>query len=786
MTRNISWRQWGLLILTLAVLATSTDPAAGQGVLIHVQPDAHWRLPRPYLPRPPQPHPASYKIESLEISAKLADTTARVQVSQTFKNTGSGQLEACFMFPLPYDGAIDQLTLLVNGKEYLAKLLTKDEARRRYEEIVRSSRDPALLEWVGTGMFQTSVFPIPAGESRTVTLRYTQLCRKSHGLTDFLFPLSTAKYTDGALDKLSLRVSIESPSDIKNVYSPSHDVEIDRPDDRHAVVKLDAKNTVPSEDFRLFYDAEKGNVAASVVSYRPEKDEGGYFLLLATPRIKQPKDDDENASKTVIFVVDRSGSMSGEKMEQAKEALKFVLNNLRKGDTFNIVAYDSEIETFRPELEKFTDESRTAATGFVNGLYAGGSTNIDGALARALGMLEDSNRPTYVIFLTDGLPTVGETNEAKIVQHASKANDVRARMFTFGVGYDVNSRLLDKLAREHHGQSEYVRPDDDIEDSVSRLYRRIGAPVMTEVELAVDVEDAKTSDGPTTTRVYPKGQFDLYAGDQAVIVGRYRTPGDAKVKLSGAVGGKEQSFDFPAELVAKSDDDTNSFVAKLWATRRVGEIIDELDLKGHNEELVKELVDLATKHGILTPYTSFLADEESLRRDPRSRVESAAIELRALQETEGRHAFSQRAAKGSYQYAERAAAPAAGGFGGGGFGGRSGRRGAAPAAAEPLDAASVSNLSTTAGRGVRYYDAKSDKLAIAGDLISVGRKTLARRGDRWVDTTVNEEEEKSAQAIERYSRDYFDLVERHGKHVAQYLAIEDPVVIELDGKVYSW
>jgi Ca-activated chloride channel homolog len=781
MTRELFRRRWGLVTLVLAMAAAPVSPALAQGVLIHVIPGAPYRLPRPYLPRPPQPPAASYRIESLEINAKLADTTARVQVSQTFRNTGSGQLEARFVFPLPYDGAVDQLTLLVNGKEYSAKLLSKEEARKRYEEIVRTCRDPALLEWVGTGMFQTSVFPIPAGESRTVTLRYTQLCRKSHGLTDFLFPLSTAKYTDGAIDKLSLSVSIESPSDIKNVYSPSHEVEIERPDDRHAVIKLDAKNTIPAEDFRLFYDAEKGNVGASVVSYRPEKDEEGYFLLLATPRIKQAKeDDDDRAAKTVIFVVDRSGSMSGEKMDQAKEALKFVLNNLRKGDTFNIVAYDSEIETFRPELEKFTDETRKAAAGFVNGLYAGGSTNIDGALTRALGMLKDSDRPTYVIFLTDGLPTVGETGEAAIVKHAGEANDVRARVFTFGVGYDVNSRLLDKLARENHGQSEYVRPDDDIEDSVSKLYRRIGAPVMTEVELAVDVEDAKKSDGPTVSRVYPKGPFDLFVGDQAVIVGRYRTPGDAKVKLSGTVGGKEQSFDFPAEFVAKSDDDTNSFVAKLWATRRVGEIIDELDLKGRNEELVKELVDLATKHGILTPYTSFLADDTGAPRQVEAQVSSAGVELGALQATEGELAFRQRAAKGSYQYAERAATPAARGYGvgGGGFGG------AQPGEAHDLD--SLEMLSETNGRGVMYYDAKADKQVIARSVIAVGRKTLFRRGDRWVDSTVTEDEEKSAKAIERYSREYFDLVTRHGKHVAQYLAIEDPVVIKLDGTVYSW
>jgi Ca-activated chloride channel homolog len=772
--------QRATLILVAATLAVAiATPTFGQGMLIDVRPGHRFRLPRPIWPPRPEPQTSSYKIESLEVNAKLADTMARVQVSQTFKNTGSGQLEACFVFPLPYDGAIDQLTLLVNGKEYAAKLLSKEEARKRYEEIVRTNRDPALLEWVGTGMFQTSVFPIPAGECRTVTLRYTQLCRRSHGLTDFIFPLSTAKFTDGTLDKLSVRVSIDSPADIKNVYSPSHDVEIDRSDDddRRAVVKFDAKKTIPTDDFRLFYDTGKKQVAASVVSYRPDKDEDGYFLLLATPQIKAPEDEeDERTAKTVIFVVDRSGSMSGEKMDQAKEALKFVLNNLRKGDTFNIVAYDSEIETFRPELEKFNDETRSAATGFVNGLFAGGSTNIDGALDRALDMLKDDDRPTYVIFLTDGLPTVGETGEAAIVKHASKNNNDRARLFPFGVGYDVNSRLLDRLARENHGQSEYVRPEEDIEDSVSKLYRRIGAPVMTDVQLAVDVEDAKESDGPVVTRVYPSGKFDLFAGDQAVLVGRYRTPGDAKVKLTGTVGGEEQEFDFPADLVDDSDDDTNAFVAKLWATRRVGEIIDELDLKGRNEELVKELVDLATKHGILTPYTSFLADESAPAHDQASLYRGAEVQLRVLSEAEGDYGFRQREAKAAFQYARRPAA--AGGFGGAVSG--------APAASGALGSESLERLSETAGRGVTYYDAAQDEHVVSANCIVVGRKTFFRRGEQWVDSSMTEAEQKAAKRIERYSREYFDLVERHGKHVAQYLAIEEPVCIKLDGNVYSW
>lgn len=761
-----------LLASVLLIFAFSVQSAA-QGVLVDVRVDHAIRLPRP-IPWPPHeqptPPPASYKIEAIDVNAKLTDQVARVQVSQVFENTGSVQLEASFMFPLPYDGAIDQLTLLVDGKEYDAKLLSKEEARQRYEEIVRKNRDPALLEWVGTGMFQTSVFPIPPGAKRTVTLRYSQLCRKSYGLTDFIFPLTTAKYTSKPLAKLNIRVAIESGSPIKNVYSATHKVEIDRPDKTHAVVKYDAQDLVPGEDFRLFYDSGDGEVGASTVSYRPKADEDGYFLLLASPEVKA--DDDEKATKTVVFVVDRSGSMSGDKMEQAKSAAKFVLNNLREGDLFNIVAYDSEIETFRPELEKFNNETRAAALAFVDGLFAGGSTNIDGALKRALGMLADSKRPTYMLFLTDGLPTTGETGESAIVKNSQEANDVRARIFAFGVGYDVNSRLLDKLARENFGLSQYVRPNEDIEASVSALYRKIGAPVMTNIKVTVDVEGHDR--GELVSRLYPKGEFDLFAGDQVVLVGRYRADGDAKVKLTGKIGDDEETFRFPATLVAKSDDDTNAFVAKLWATRRVGEIIDELDLKGRNEELVNELVALATEHGILTPYTSFLADETSDVREVAQNRERALSEVKSLEEVSGRYAFSQRGEKLALQSAIQAPTADASGSGGE-------FRGSAE------DASSLRRAGGGFfGGNVQYFDAVGDKDMAAFNCRQIGRKTFFERGGRLVDSSVTAEQEKSCRKIERYSREYFDLIEQHGKHVAQYLALDEPIVINLGGETYEW
>ena len=638
--------------------------ARAQGLLVVVDPAEHIRLPRPPIiiwpphpfpphpwPRPipvPEPAPVSYKIDTLEVDARVNDQVAKVQVSQSFVNTGSRQMEVSFIFPLPYDAAIDRMTLLVNGREMPAKLLSADDARRFYEEIVRKNRDPALLEWMGTGMFKTSVFPVPPGAKRTVSLRYVQLCRQQEGMTDFLFPLSTAKYTSQPVEKINFRIAVESREDIKNIYSPTHTVEIKRPDDRHAVVSFTAKDQVPASDFRLLYDIGRGKVSMRVLTYRPDKNQDGYFLLLASPEIKAGN---ERPKKTVLLVMDRSGSMSGQKIEQVRAALKHVLNNLREGDLFNIIAFDSEVESFRPELQRYNDKTRREALGFAEGIYAGGSTNINEALRVALGQLTDAGRPSYVVFLTDGLPTVGETNEMRVVANSKEFNKVHARIFCFGVGYDLNARFLDKLVRENFGLSEYVRPDENIEEHVARLYNRIESPVLTGMKLRYDFDAVKMEEGSPISRVYPRETVDLFAGDQLVVVGRYRKPGAAKVVLTGRIGDKEEKFDFPATFVEQSNDESLAFIEKLWAIRRVGEILDQMDLNGKNGELVKELVELATRHGILTPYTSFMADETTNIHDVTSNFDRANRRLESLAQTGGAAGTAQRAMKGDFQKA---------------------------------------------------------------------------------------------------------------------------------------
>ncbi|MGM0488180.1 MAG: VIT domain-containing protein [Planctomycetota bacterium] len=804
--------------LPVVVVLLSPAGSFAQGLLVDDRPEHRFRLPRPRIwppphppmprpprPRPPRPEPPrSYKIQALEVHATLADQVAKVQVSQSFVNTGSRQMEVSFVFPLPYDGAVDRMTFMVDGREYPAKLLTASEARRIYQDHIRRNEDPALLEWMGTGMFKTSVFPVPAGAKRTVTMHYSQVCRKSQGLTEWLFPLSTAKYTSKAVEKVLIEATIQSTVPLKNIYSPTHSAEIKRPTNKRARITFSSKDCIPTSDFRLMYDVGEQPVAANLLSYRPDTDKEGYFLLLVSPDIERSTD--KPIPKTVMFVVDRSGSMSGKKIEQAKGALRFVLNNLNEDDLFNIVAYDSRIESFKPELQRYDDQTRAEALGFVEGIYAGGSTNIDEALQAALGQLRDEKRPAYVVFLTDGLPTAGERRASRIVKNAVDANQVRARVFTFGVGHDVNSRLLDKLARQGFGQSHYVRPNEDIEAHVARLYQRIGAPALVDVDVSWDLEGYPAEKGSPVSRVYPKGTFDLFAGEQLVVVGRYKQPGQAKIRISGTVDEQKKSYDFPVKLTKSSGDDSEAFVEKLWALRRVGEIIDQIDLEGKNEELVDELVALATKHGILTPYTSFLADETTNVRDVASNQTRTDLALDALREESGSAAFGQRRVKNMFQRAQsapmqgygraadtgtvaKAPRPSAargtfggmggvGGMGGGGYSGRS---------AEQRQGGGGAPAGNATGAAARPSEPRPEEQAEAEPtVLNVGTKTFFRRNGRWEDSALTERQLQNVHKIERYSDEYFDLSQRFGKEVSKYLAIEGNVIVVLEGEAYEF
>jgi Ca-activated chloride channel family protein len=746
--------------LVVALLLAWGAATRGQGIIIDRRP--HIPLAR------------SFEVREVSVDVQLRDQVAEVQVSQTFHNPGSFPLEAEYDFPLPEDGTIQSFVLLVDGREWPGRILSRDEARRIYEEIVRTKRDPALLEYMGRGLYRTSVFPIPPGADRKVTMRYSQLCKRDRDLIEFSFPFSTQKFTAKPIERLVLHVDIRSRDPMKTVYSPGDELDIERRGEHEARLALVRHDIVPRADFRLVYTLAEGALGASVLSTRPTAAEDGYFLLLASPQFKSAEAEGRPRPKTVVCVLDRSGSMAGKKLEQAKRALRFVLENLRDDDTFNIIAYDDRVETFRPELLRYSQRTREEAVRYIENIREGGATNINEALKIALGQIPDGSRPGYVLFLTDGLPTAGETNEMTIAENCKKANGRRARVFVFGVGFDVNARLLDRVSGGNSGTSTYVKPDEDIEAQVARFYSKLTSPVLADIHVEFDSSDV--------IRVYPRDIPDLFEGGQLVVAGRYRDAGRTTLRLSGRVGDERRRFEFPVELAAAGGGSSYAFVERLWAMRRVGFIIDQIDLHGRSKELIDELVALSTRHGILTPYTSFLADE-GVRLH--ARAENAARAGRSLSELStlsGAAGVGQRDVKQQYSSAQQGAAPSLESLSEpeNRFANLTLRSQVRLGSGKPAVAAPAGNIP---GMVVRMKDTEG-KETLAETVRQVGSKTFYYRDRGWIDSTVGPEEAGKAVVLKQFSDDYFKLARGQSAEQNQYLTFTERVTVKLGDSVY--
>jgi Ca-activated chloride channel family protein len=769
------FRGLGKVALAASLLVTGlVSTSNAQGLLISSEADFHHRLPRVMPPiRPGQPG-FLYDIAKLEVDASIRNQVAEVQVAQTFKNRSNRTLQVKFIFPLPYDGAIDQMTFMVDGEELEGRLLEADKAREIYQSYVRRSQDPALVQWIGTGMFQTQVFPVPAGAERTVSLRYTQICKRQGNLNDWLLPLSPAKFTSSPIGEINIRGRIRSETKFGNVYSPSHDVEIERDGDQVVRFEYKAKSTVPVRDFRVLWDTGDDAVQMSVVSHRPDADQDGYFMLMIQPQFPNVSDEQKKSGKNVILVLDKSGSMRGEKIDQARRAASYVVDKLRSRDRFTLINYDSRVETFRSELSSGDKETRIDASEYIDSMLAGGSTDIDGALARALQFSANADGPAYVVFMTDGQPTVGEKNVMKIAANVKRHLNKQTRLFSLGVGHDVNSRLLDKLASICLGQTMYVRPGEPLDNVVSQLYDRIGAPALTDAKLQLTVGGKEGR----TRQIYPSEMYDLFSGDQLVIVGRYRKPGELKIKLTGNFMGKKQEYVFEDEFPKQTGSGRNVFVERLWATRRIGQIIDDIDLYGENQELVDELILLSKKHGILTPYTAYLAEEQTDLNDLSRGREVAQGNLQQLQQESGELAFLQRDFKSQLKSAGRATQ--SGAMDEANFalpGGLAGKLGGRPAV----------NGSAGNVNGQQEGGKKSGPLQHGNKrraVMQLGSRTFFYKGDRYIDSEASDEQIAKAVEMEQFSDEYFDLIRKLGERSKAFLAESTKLLVLIDGKAY--
>ncbi len=659
-------------------------------------------------------------VESYDVTVTIDTQVATTRITQVLRNDGHWLAEGVFLMPLPRDAAVSDLVLWIDNEPVTAELLDRDEARRIYEDIVRTLRDPALLEWADHDLVRLSVFPIPEGDTRKVEVSYTEVLPADAGLLRYTQAFGAEH--GAPIESLTVTVDATSTSPINAIYSPSHTLAVSRDGDRAFTASVEATDVAPDEAFSLFYSVGEDAIGVDLLTYLDPDDGDGFFLLLVNPEIAAPA---EAVARDVIFVLDRSGSMEGEKFTQARAAVRFVLEHLNPQDHFNVVTFSTDVTSYSPTLVP-ADEAADAAD-WVDGQSAGGATDINRALLEAFSLTSDE-RPAYVIFLTDGLPTEGVTQPERIINNVGAAAPDDLSLFGFGVGVDVDAFLLDSLAADHHGTSDYVLPGESIDETVSGFYAKVSTPVLTGIE--IDFGPAGAYD------IHPAPLPDLFAGEQLIVAGRYRTPGTATVTLTGRVGDARAEYVYDG--LGFGSGSADEFVPRLWATRKIGDLLREMRLQGVDDETVEQVVALSVRYGIVTPFTSFLVEEPGLLTEDRLggvAEEFSRALTQSLARTSGADAVAYSDDAGSLSAAE-AAPPSPDG-----------------------DAAGPVAVRTAGGHTFRLVDGV------------------------WVDTTYDPET-MTVQRVPFLSDGYFALA-GVDDHLAEALALGEAVIVVRGGVAYE-
>jgi Ca-activated chloride channel family protein len=528
---------------------------------------------------------------------RIDEQVAVTRVEQVFRNHTDRQLEATYIFPVPKGASVRKFSMWVDGKEMPGELVEADKARQIYTAIVQRTQDPGLLEYMGNNLLRLRVFPIPPRGDQKVMVSFTAVAPAENGLVEYSYPLKTDGRATATLEKFSIKLDLRSQHPIQNIYSPTHAITVSRPGDRQAIIGFEKDQGLLDKDFQLFYSAGGKDVGLTTLTHRPIAGKGGYFMLLVSPREELSKE--QQVPRDMVFVLDTSGSMRGKRMEQARNALKYCLKNLQPKDRFGLMNFATTVNKYNEQLLSASTAELARARKWVEDLEATGGTAIDDALTAALAMRSsDGTRPYTIVFFTDGQPTIGETIPEKILKNAAAKNTASTRIFTFGVGDDVNASMLDQLADQTRAISTYVREAEDIEAKVSGLYAKISNPVLTNLKLTL-------GDNIKISEVYPPQLPDLFHGTQLVVLGRYSGQGHAAVKLTGNVGKDVKEFVYETRFPDRTGEERN-FVEDLWARRKVGYLLDQIRVNGEKKELVEEVVTLAKRYGITTLYTSYL------------------------------------------------------------------------------------------------------------------------------------------------------------------------------------
>lgn len=545
---------------------------------------------------PKEPGARPLVLRKQRISVEVRDQVARATLDEVFENLSDSPLEGSYVLPLPAGAAISGFATWVDGKRVESKVEEKAAAQERYDEAKAAGDKPALLEVEGANRFRTRIDGIAAHGTRRVEASFAQILPYDSGLVSLRLPLEVEGQTGAEpVGDFSVSLDVSDQKRITKLEVLSHPAKVERLPSGSYRVTLEGKDISPGKELVVSYRTESSRLGLSFIPFKPEGDPG-YFLLLASPQELTTQAD--IVHKDVVFVFDTSGSMQDErKIDQARAALKRCLSSLNPEDRFGVVAFSDGMNPFAANLFPASPEKLDQAQRFADQLVANGGTNLKEAMLRGLSMLGTADRPKVLVMMTDGQPTIGETNPDAISAAVQAQNTAGARVFTFGVGTSVNRTLLERVGKENRGGVDFIAEGQSIDQVVGDFYARISKPVLS--DLSFDFGEV------TTAFQYPDVLPDLYKGSQLVVVGRYRGAGKVSAALKGTLNGKKVSIPFEAEFPAAAPRDT--FVARLWAQKRIDFLLSQSRLNGEQAESRDEVIRLSKQHQIITPYTSMVA-----------------------------------------------------------------------------------------------------------------------------------------------------------------------------------
>lgn len=701
---------------------------------------------------------------------QVTDDLTVAHVTHEFRNETDTALEAIYYFTLPKGATTTDFAMWMDGKRIKGEVLPRERARAVYDSIVSRLRDPALLETSDGDLFTASIYPIPPRGTQRIEVEFAMPNLHKNGLLQLHYPISRSEV--GAAERLSFEADIDSRNEITSIQAP-YDEPTRRISGRQAEVKIE-RNKAQRDDIALLVATSGDDLGLSLVTFDPDGNEGDEGYFMATLSASSDLLREGALDRQMTIVIDRSGSMAGGKLAQAQVMLRKTIDSLGERDTFNLISFSRDTELLFATPRAATRGNRDEALRFVDGLVADGDTNIEAALRVALEQPTRSGRPHAVVFVTDGLPTRGERDIDALLQLAKGSRTQRddrpvtsSRIFSFGVGYDVNTRLLDGIARNGDGESGYVRPSEDISDIVGGFVAGLASPLVTGLQLDF---------GDQVTDLHPRILPDLYPGRPITVFGRFSSPMSQEVTLRGQARSGSVRTSFGAEFGSSTDSANAAFVGNLWAARHVADLLDTIRIDGASPERVRTVTEVATRWGIVTPYTSFLVTPEGQGEEDEGGEgdgEDAEPEFEPMRHHISGGVRSERLMEAvsdeSYKPAPLAAV----------------RREAAPKASRKAEAAAATPAAEVGRQAVEDSLARNrsrSSLRAEGATSSrfASGRSFSRRGEVWVEAGLGNR--SPDRRIVAWSQAYFELLRSHPE-LREALALGERVVLSVGGEV---